>query len=85
MELARTPTSWPDLYYISWNGSNPSVPGLLHNTCRDVMNHGDGRSHIPAYRIRHDEYIPVRLATEFYLATEGWSATPSNGADMLGC
>jgi hypothetical protein len=29
--------------------------------------------------------IPVRLPAVFYLVTEGWSATPSNGADMLGC
>jgi hypothetical protein len=31
------------------------------------------------------EFRIVRLPAESYLATEGWSATPSNGADMLDC
>jgi hypothetical protein len=34
-----------------------SVLGFLHNTCRDVLNHGDGRRHIPAERTRQNGTI----------------------------
>jgi hypothetical protein len=30
------------------------VLGFLPNTCRDFLNHGDGRRYIPADRIRQD-------------------------------